>query len=128
MAKQLVGVAVTAVMLAVLGGCSDEGAAPQTPRFDDPRLQQGRTIWMQACRNCHLTGVAGAPAIGDLAAWAERRRKGIDALYTNALQGIADDNGNWRMPPRGGNHTLSDEQVRRAIDYMLKAAESAGGI
>jgi cytochrome c5 len=127
MAQQLVRVAATAVMLAFLGGCSDEGAAPQTPRFDDPRLQQGRTIWMQVCRNCHLTGVAGAPAIGDPAAWAERQRKGTDALYASALQGIADDNGNWRMPPRGGNDTLSDEQVRRAIDYMLAAAQSAGG-
>ena len=127
MAKQLASVAVTVVTLAVLGGCSDEGAAPQTPRFDDPRLQQGRTIWMQVCRNCHLTGVAGAPAIGDSAAWAERQRKGIDALYASALQGIADDNGNWRMPPRGGNDTLSDEQIRRAIDYMLAAAQSADG-
>ena len=127
MAKQLVSVAVTAVILAFLGGCSDEGAGPQTPRFDDPRLQQGRTIWMQVCRNCHLTGVAGAPAIGDPAAWEVRRRKGMDALYASALQGIADDNGNWRKPPRGGNDTLSDEQVRRAIDYMLEAAQSASG-
>ena len=125
-AKLVVGVAVGTMMLAVLGGCSDEGAAPQTPRFDDPQLQQGRTIWMQVCRNCHLTGVAGAPAIGDSAAWAERQQKGIDALYASALQGIADVNGSWRMPPRGGNDTLPDEQVRRAVDYMLAAAQSAG--
>ena len=127
MGKQLIIVAAAAVMLALSSGCSDEGTAPQTPRFDDPRLQQGRTIWMQVCRNCHLTSVAGAPAIGDAAAWAERQRKGIDALYASALQGIADNNGSWRMPPRGGNDTLSDEQVRRAIDYMLAAAQSVGG-
>jgi cytochrome c5 len=114
-------------MLAVLGGCSDEGAVTQTPRFDDPQLQQGRTVWMQVCRNCYLTGVAGAPAIGDPAAWAERQRKGMDALNASALQRIADDIGNWRMPPRGGNDALSDEQVRRAIGYMLAAAQSAGG-
>lgn len=115
-----------AVMLFALSGCGDEGAALQTPRFDDPRLQQGRTIWMQVCRNCHLTGVAGAPAIGDPEAWVERRQKGFDTLYSNALQGIGDDNGSWRMPPRGGNDTLSDEQLRRAVDYMLEAAQSAG--
>lgn len=127
MAKQLVSVAAAAVTLAVLGGCSDEGAVPQTPHFDDPRLQQGRTIWMQVCRNCHLTGVAGAPAIADYAAWAKRRQKGVDILYANALKGIVDDNGSWRMPPRGGNDALSDEQVRRAVYYMLEAAQATGG-
>ena len=119
--------AAAALMLVALSGCGDEGAATQTPRFDDPGLQQGRTIWMQVCRNCHLTGVAGAPAIGDFPAWAERRKKGVDTLYTNAVQGIVDDNGSWRMPPRGGNDKLPDEQVRRAVDYMLKAAHAAGG-
>jgi cytochrome c5 len=126
-AQDSASVAAAALILMALSGCGDEDAAPQVPRFDDPRLQQGRTIWMQVCRNCHLTGVAGAPAIGDGAAWAERRRKGVDMLYANALQGIVDDNGSWRMPPRGGNDALSDEQVRRAVDYMLEAAQAAGG-
>ncbi len=83
-------------------------------------------MWMRVCRNCHLMGIAGAPAIGDYTAWNPRAAKGQAALYTSALQGIRDDMG-WKMPPRGGNAALSDEEVRLAVDFMLAAARDAQG-
>lgn len=107
-------------------GCSEQtpsGAA--VPTFDDPDLQRGRAVWMQVCRNCHLMGVAGAPPISDPLAWQPRVAKGLDALHASAVEGISGESG-WLMPPRGGNDTLADEDVRRAVDFMLAAVEKLG--
>lgn len=103
-------------------GCSDDPSGHEVPTFPAPDLQQGRAIWMQVCRNCHLVGVAGAPAIADYAAWQPRLARERRSLYDSAIRGIGDANG-WRMPPRGGNDALSDGDVRRAVDYMVAAVE-----
>jgi cytochrome c5 len=96
--------------------------AEQVPVFEEALLASGRAVWTQVCRNCHLTGVAGAPALRDYAAWQPRLAKGREALYASVLNGIPDASG-WRMPPRGGNPALSDEQVRAAVDFTLAAVE-----
>lgn len=113
------------VVVPLPAACSTDEPGSQIPRFDDPRLTQGRSTWMMVCRNCHLTGVAGAPAVDDAAAWQSRLQKGRDALYANALQGIGDGDG-WRMPPRGGSPALSDDAVRAAVDFMLEAQRVLG--
>lgn len=105
-----------------LTGCSDDSPRIEVPSFADAGLQQGRATWMQVCRNCHLLGVAGAPAISDYAAWQSRLDRDRRSLYENAIQGIGGENG-WRMPPRGGNDALADVDVERAVDFMLAAVE-----
>ena len=52
-------------------GCGNGGPqdAEQVPVFEEAPLASGRAVWIQVCRNCHLTGVAGAPALRDYAAW-----------------------------------------------------------
>lgn len=114
---------VFALAIAV-AGCGNGGPqdAGQVPVFEEASLASGRAIWSQTCRNCHLTGVAGAPALSDYAAWEARIAKGREALYASALNGIPEGAG-WRMPPRGGNAALTDEQVRRAVDFTLAAVE-----
>lgn len=105
----------------LLTACGQESDTPELPRFQDRELVQGRNTWMQVCRNCHLLGVAGAPAVTDHEAWQRRFRKGRETLYQSAVNGIRVD-GKWTMPPRGGEARLSDAQVHRAVDYMLAAA------
>jgi len=39
------------------------------------------------CAACHDAGVAGAPKLGDKAAWAPRIKAGKDALYKSAISG-----------------------------------------
>ena len=51
-------------------------------------------------------------------------QKGRTALFASALNGIKGADGNYRMPPRGGNPQLQDKQVRQAVDYMLAAVEA----
>ena len=62
---------------------------------------------------CHATGAAGAPKIGDKAAWAPRLKEGMPAVYGIAMKGKG------AMPPKGGNLSLSDADVKAAVDYMV---------
>lgn len=78
----------------------------------------GKQVVQEVCAACHATGAQGAPKIGDKQAWAERASRGLSSLTQNALNGIRN------MPPHGGQPSLSDLEVRRAITYMVN--ESGG--
>jgi cytochrome c5 len=106
-----------------VAGCSDEQEVRVIPVFEEARLQQGRATWMQVCRNCHLMGVAGAPALDDHEAWLPRLNQGRDSLVANAIKGIRRE-GNWTMPPRGGRDSLGDEDVAKAVDFMIASVRS----
>ncbi len=69
-------------------------------------------LYEGACLACHASGVAGAPKVGDGAAWQARLGDGIDALLTSAIKGKG------AMPPKGGS-TYSDDQLRMVIEYIL---------
>nr|WP_300307396.1 c-type cytochrome [Halomonas sp.] len=74
----------------------------------------GQTIYQQTCMACHDTGIASAPIRGDAKAWEPRLAQGIDTLYDHAINGFN------IMPPRGGDSSLSDEEVKAAVDYMVQ--------
>lgn len=75
--------------------------------------------YKKACVICHDAGVAGAPILGDKEDWRQRREKGLEVLYQNALNGYLGEKG--YMPAKGGNLGLTDESVKAAVDYMLSA-------
>lgn len=77
----------------------------------------GKTVYAQVCAACHTAGVAGAPKLGDREAWAPRARLGRNALTVSVLKGKGG------MPPKGGNASISDEDARSAMDYMLGQAK-----
>jgi len=83
---------------------------PETPQAD---AGKGKSVYDSACVACHATGVAGAPKAGDKAVWAPRLKAGVDALYASALKGKN------AMPPKGGNPSLADADVKAAVDYMI---------
>ncbi len=85
-------------------GAASAGGA-QGPR-------SGEVVVKSVCAVCHETGAAGAPKIGDKAAWAKLISQGLDRLARNAAAGIR------AMPPRGGNPDVSDLELARAIVYM----------
>ena len=76
-------------------------------------LVKGEQIYTSTCLACHGAGVLGAPKFGDKAVWGSRIAQGIDTLHTNSINGIR------MMPPKGGNATLKDEDVKAAVDYMV---------
>ena len=79
----------------------------------------GESVYQSLCVACHGAGVAGAPKVGDDAAWEPRIAKGIEVLYESSINGIG------TMPAKGGNASLSDEAVKAAVDFMLGRETSA---
>ena len=77
----------------------------------------GEGIYKSACSACHASGVAGAPKLGDKAAWGARVAKGKATLYEHALKGFN------AMPAKGGNTTLSDADVKAAVDFLVAQAK-----
>ncbi len=75
-------------------------------------------VLVKVCNACHLAGVLGAPKEGDKAAWSARLKTegGVDGLVSWAIKGKNS------MPPRGGDNSLSDEEVKSAVAAMLKQA------
>lgn len=80
--------------------------------------KSGEAVVQSACAACHQTGAAGAPKIGDKAAWAKLIAKGQKALVADSMKGVR------AMPPRGGASELTDIEFERAVVYM---ANKSGG-
>lgn len=76
----------------------------------------GKTVFGKTCAMCHAAGVAGAPKPGDKADWGPRVAQGKDVLYKHAIEGFTGAKG--MMPARGGGASLSDDEVKAAVDYM----------
>src|SRR6267378_1577242 len=77
----------------------------------------GEQVYKAVCTSCHQTGVAGAPKLGDKAAWAPHLMHGTDGLLQSALKGKG------AMPPKGGNPSLSDDDVRAAVEFMVSQSK-----
>jgi cytochrome c5 len=80
-------------------------------------LQTGEQVYQAQCAACHATGAAGAPKLGDAAAWAPRIKTGYDALLTSALKGKG------AMGAQGGGD-FSTYEIARAVVYL---ANQGGG-
>lgn len=91
-------------------------AAAPAPTASAADLVMGEKVYTATCLSCHGAGVLGAPKFGDAAAWQPRVAKGMEVLYTSALNGFK------MMPPRGGNAVLKDEEMKAAVDYMVSKA------
>jgi cytochrome c5 len=76
----------------------------------------GEQVFQAVCKTCHEPGIAGAPKVGDKAAWAGPIKKGYETLVQHALNGFQE--AGKVMPPRGGNPDLSDVEVERALVFM----------
>jgi cytochrome c5 len=81
----------------------------------------GKKVYDATCVACHGAGIAGAPKFGDKSAWTARIAEGNNTLYAHAIQGFQGKGG--VMPPKGGNTTLADADVKAAVDYMVSAAK-----
>lgn len=91
----------------------ETAAAPVVASTPSPDLARGEKIYRQACAFCHDKGVAGAPKIGDVAAWSPRLAQGMDTLYAVSLRGKG------AMPAKGGNPALADADVKAAVDFIV---------
>ena len=95
------------VNVAGASASAEAGAAPAAQK-------SGKDIVAASCNACHGTGAAGAPKIGDKAAWQARFDAGMDSMMNNAI------NGKGAMPARGGNPSLTDDDIQAAVISMLQ--------
>jgi cytochrome c5 len=72
-------------------------------------------LYTQSCAVCHAAGVAGAPKLGDKAAWSPRLAAGVDGLSASAIKGKG------AMPPKGGAAAASDAEIKAVVTYMVDA-------
>lgn len=74
-------------------------------------------VYMQSCWACHNSGAAGAPKVGDAAAWAPRAAKGIDVLVANSIAGIN------AMPAKGMCFTCTNDDLKALVEYMVASSQ-----
>jgi len=101
----------------------DVGFDPAISTVKDlPKAKENATVSKAAqayevsCSACHANAAIGAPVLGNKEAWAEVVKKGIDSVYTNAINGIN------AMPPKGGAD-ISDQELKSIVDYMINASK-----
>lgn len=75
----------------------------------------GDQVYNKSCVSCHGSGAAGAPKLGDAAAWKARVAKGISALYSSAVKGVP----GTAMMAKGTCFACSDAELNAAVDYMV---------
>jgi len=82
----------------------------------------GKATYDSICVACHGSGIPGIPQLGDAAAWAPRIEQGNDTLYERAINGYTGSSG-MPMPAKGGNPSLSDDDVKAAVDYIVSSSQ-----
>ena len=86
----------------------EQAAAVSTAASDS-----GKAVYQNTCAACHETGVSGAPKTGVKTAWDGRIAKGKDQLVQSVINGMG------AMPPKAGNPSLSEAEIRTAVDYIV---------
>src|SRR3546814_4276508 len=81
--------------------------------FPYTTLFRSEQVYSKVCTGCHAAGVLGAPKDGDKAAWGARLKAagGVDGMLKIAIHGLN------AMPPRGGDASLSDDELKGAIEH-----------
>ena len=87
------------------------GAAPAAAG-----ARRGEDIVKATCAACHQAGVANAPKLGDRASWAPFIKNGLNSMVATAIKGKG------AMPPKGGDASLTDAEITRAVVFMANQA------
>ena len=131
-------VAVAAVLILVVWPLSMIGKAPTDASGDEAELRiqpvarvelkkavapsdgkprSAEAVYNAICKACHDTGVAGAPKTGDKAAWAPRIALGDSALLQSVI------NGKGAMPARAGDASLTEDELKAAVAFLVGRAK-----
>lgn len=80
-------------------------------------IRSGEAVYQASCVACHGSGVAGAPKIGDKAAWSSRVAQGNSVLIQHALQGFKG------MPAKGTCSSCSDAEIKGAVEFLIQKSK-----
>ena len=88
--------------------------AVKAPVKTAAKARSGAEVYTASCASCHSVGVMGAPKFGNKADWAPRVKRGISDLVKVAISGVG------AMPPKGTCMACSDDEIKAAIEHMIK--------
>jgi cytochrome c5 len=116
------------LFLLLLTSCASESKEEKEERTESKeeaaaelKLAAGRKVYESNCAGCHDSDVAGAPTPGDKNDWKERMAQSADIIVKKSIAGFEGKKG--AMPPKGGNPSLTDEEVTNAVLYMINASK-----
>ncbi|GJM14290.1 MAG: hypothetical protein DHS20C12_26930 [Pseudohongiella sp.] len=69
--------------------------------------------WARSCALCHVSGVAGAPIVGNADEWGPRLGKGEEELMRSVIDGLNS------MPPLGYCMSCEASDFRSMIGFMV---------
>ena len=81
--------------------------------------RSGKEVVEAVCIVCHGPGTDKAPRIGNTAEWSPHAAQGLQAMTRNAITGIR------KMPAHGGQGSLTDLEITRAVTYMVSGGKTA---
>ena len=117
-------------LVAILAGCTGSGGGSASPAAPKGDTVKGKEVFDSTCISCHGADAKGMPNLGKnlvvksdwmkkqddaaLVAFVKIGRPATDPLNTTKVD----------MPPRGGNPSISDDDIVNVIAYVrtLQAA------
>ena len=90
---------ITITSFAVLFGIGQASAA------------DGKAVFEKSCAGCH--NMISPKLTGEMANWEPRLKQGNDALVASVIKGKG------AMPPKGGNVSLADADIKAAVEYLV---------
>lgn len=82
----------------------------------------GKDVYEKACVTCHGANGKGAlPGVPDFTKQGGPLSKPDAVLVEHTLKGFQSPGSPLAMPPKGGNPSLTPEQIREAVRYMRSA-------
>jgi cytochrome c5 len=93
-------------------------AAPAAAVASGGVARSGEEVYSTKCFTCHATGAAGAPKLGDAAAWSPRlAERKLEGLYKSSINGFK------AMPAKGLCMDCSDDEIKHAVDHILSKSK-----
>jgi len=79
----------------------------------------GEQVYTKFCVNCHKSGVANAPKLGNATDWKPRIAKGESVLYQSAKLGIP----GTAMMAKGTCSVCSETELEATVDFMVSQSK-----
>ncbi|MEZ5275571.1 MAG: c-type cytochrome [Opitutaceae bacterium] len=103
------------IQLAVLAGL----VAVASSYGAEPNIDQGKKVYGTTCIVCHgKDGKGTIPGVPDLAVKNSRLMQDENVLFERVRDGFQSSGSPLAMPPKGGNPTLTDTDIRDTLAYM----------
>ena len=71
----------------------------------------GKAVFEKSCAGCH--NMISPKLTGEMANWEPRLKQGNDALVASVIKGKG------AMPPKGGNVSLADADIKAAVEHLV---------